>query len=95
MTKELQFNFQKEQKIFLFSTTARSALGPTQPPLQGVLGSLFLWVKCPGHKAYHLPLSVAEVEICGAIPPLPHTSWCGAQLSIGTTLHLALGGIPV
>ena len=35
--------------------------GPTQPPIQWVLGSL-LEVKRPGHEVYHSPLSSAEVK---------------------------------
>jgi hypothetical protein len=36
--------------IFLFTTASRTALGPTQPPIQGVQGALSLEVKRPGVK---------------------------------------------
>jgi hypothetical protein len=56
-------------KIFLFSTTSRPALGPTQPPIQWVPG-----VKLQGREADHSPPSSAEVKNGGAIPSLPHMS---------------------
>jgi hypothetical protein len=39
-----------ELGIFL-TTASRSALGPTQPPIQWVLGALSLGVKRPGREA--------------------------------------------
>jgi hypothetical protein len=33
------------EEFLLFTTISRLALGPTQPPIQGVLGALSLWVK--------------------------------------------------
>jgi hypothetical protein len=42
--KELGFDSQQGQDIFLFSITSGLALGPTQPPMQWVLGGL-LWGK--------------------------------------------------
>jgi hypothetical protein len=63
-------------KIFLFSTTCRPALGPTQPPIQWAPGTLYPRIKRPGRKADHSPPSSAEVKNGGAIPPLPHmSSW--------------------
>jgi len=41
--------------IFLFTTTSRIVLGPTQPPIQWVQGDLSLGVKQPGREADHLP----------------------------------------
>jgi hypothetical protein len=63
-------------KIFLFSTTPRLVPGPTQPPIQWVLGTLSLGVKWPGCETYHSPPSSAEVKNDGAIPPLPHMPSC-------------------
>jgi hypothetical protein len=64
---------------FLYSIAPRQALGPTQPPIQWVLGALSLRVKRPGHEADHSPPSSAEVKNVGAIPPLPHiSSWHSA-----------------
>jgi hypothetical protein len=59
-------------KIFIFSTASKSALGPTQPPLQWVPGAIFPGVKRPGLQADNLPSSRAEVKNVGAIHPLPH-----------------------
>jgi hypothetical protein len=51
-------------EIFLFTTATRSALGPTQPPIQWVLGALSLGVKRPGREADHSHLSDVEVKEC-------------------------------
>jgi hypothetical protein len=59
-----------------------SGLGPTQPPIQYVLGALSLRVKQPGLEANHSPLCKSEVKECLEIylhsPNSP--SWRGAQL---------------
>jgi hypothetical protein len=47
---------------FLFTTAPKMALGPTQPLIQWVLGSLSLGVKRPGREADHSPPSSAEVK---------------------------------
>jgi hypothetical protein len=39
--------------IFLFTTASRTALGPTQSPIQLVPGALSLRVKLPGREADH------------------------------------------
>jgi hypothetical protein len=41
---------------------SRTALGPTQPPVQWVLGALSLGVKRPGREADHSPPSSVEVK---------------------------------
>jgi hypothetical protein len=48
--------------IFLFTTASRTALRPTQPPIQWVPGALSLRVQKPGHEADHSPPSSAEVN---------------------------------
>jgi hypothetical protein len=48
--------------IFLFTTASRTALGPTQPPIQWVPGALSLGIKRPGCEADHSPPSNAEVK---------------------------------
>jgi hypothetical protein len=48
--------------IFLFTTASRTALGPTQSPIQWVLGALSLGVKRLGSEADHSPPSSAEVK---------------------------------
>jgi hypothetical protein len=79
--------------IFLF-TASRTALGPTQPPVQWVLGALSLGVKRPGCEADRSPPSSAEVEKCVELylhsPNTP--SWRGAYLSTGRTLPLHIRG---
>jgi hypothetical protein len=50
--------------IFLFTTTFRLALGPTQPPIQWVPRALSLGVKRQGREAGHSPSSSAEVKEC-------------------------------
>jgi hypothetical protein len=51
-----------EGKNFLFSTSCRPALGPTQPPIQWVTGTLSPEVKRPGREANHSPPTSAEVK---------------------------------
>jgi hypothetical protein len=48
--------------IFLFITASRTALGPTQPPIQWIPGFLSLGVKRPGREANHTPPSSAEIK---------------------------------
>jgi hypothetical protein len=66
--------------IFLFATASRPALGPTQPPIQSVPGTLSLGVKRPGHEADLSPPSSAEVKECAELYlHSPNTSsWRGA-----------------
>jgi hypothetical protein len=75
----LGFDSRRGLGIFLFSTASRTALGPTQPPIQWVPWVLFLGVKRPGREADHSPPSSAEVKMCGCMPPLPQyafMAWC-------------------
>jgi hypothetical protein len=66
--------------IFLWTTASRTALGPTQPPIQWVPGALSLGVKRPVCEADHSPPSSAEVkewvELYIHSPNTP--SWRGA-----------------
>jgi hypothetical protein len=48
--------------IFLFTSASRTALGPTQPPIQWVPGALFLGVKRQGREADHSPPSSVDVK---------------------------------
>jgi hypothetical protein len=60
-------------KIFIFSTSSKLVLGPTQPPIQWL--PISLRVKRPGPGADHSPPTSAEVKNGGTIP-LPHMpSW--------------------
>jgi hypothetical protein len=47
---------------FLFTTTSRTAQGPTQPPIQWVPEALSLGLKRPGCEADHSPPSTVEVK---------------------------------
>jgi hypothetical protein len=58
----MSFVSRRGQGIFLFTAVSRTALGPTQPPIQWVPGSLSLGVKRPGREADHSPPSSAEVK---------------------------------
>jgi hypothetical protein len=68
--------------IFLFTTASKPALGPAQPPVRWVTGTLSLGVKRPGRDADHSPLSSAEVkELVELYFHSPNTpSWHDAQL---------------
>jgi hypothetical protein len=58
----LGFDSRRGLVIFLFSTSSRTVLGPTQSPIQWVPGALSLGVKWPGREADHSPPSSAEVK---------------------------------
>jgi hypothetical protein len=61
---DLGFDSRRGLGIFLFTTASRTALGPTQPPLQWLPGALCLGVKRPGRETDHSPPSSAEVKEC-------------------------------
>jgi hypothetical protein len=66
MAKEFGFDSWQRQKIFLVSTSSRSYLGPTQPPIQWALGSLSPDVKSMGVKLtsyLHLVPKLRMVEL--------------------------------
>jgi len=46
---------------FLFSTASRPALGPTQPPIQWVTGTISLGIRQPGNEADHSPPPNANI----------------------------------
>jgi hypothetical protein len=48
--------------IFLFTTASRTALEPTQPPIQWIPRALSLGVERPGREADHSPPSSADVK---------------------------------
>jgi hypothetical protein len=60
----LVFDSRRGLGIFLFTTASRTALGPTQPPIQWVPGALSLGIKRPGREADHSPPYIAEVKEC-------------------------------
>jgi hypothetical protein len=57
-----RFRFPAGAGNFLLNTASRTALGPTQPPIQCVPGALSLGVKRPSRVADHSPPSSAEVK---------------------------------
>jgi hypothetical protein len=60
----LGFDFRQGLGIFIFTTASKTALGPTQPPMQWVPGALSLGIKRPGREADHSTPSSAEVKEC-------------------------------
>jgi hypothetical protein len=60
----LGFDSRRGLGIFLFTTWSRTALGPTQPPIQWVPGVLSLGTKRLGRETDHSPPSSAEVKEC-------------------------------
>jgi hypothetical protein len=77
----LGFDSRRGLGIFLFTTASRMALGPTQPPVQWVPGTLSLGVKQPGREAYHSPPSSAEVKHAWSYTSTPPIRFHGVVLS--------------
>jgi hypothetical protein len=61
-------------KILLLSTASKTALEPTQSPIQWEMGADSLTVKWPGREADHSPPSTSEVKNNAAIPAVHHVS---------------------
>jgi hypothetical protein len=62
-----------------FSTSSRSALGATEPPIQWVLGALSPGVKRPRREADHSPPASFEVKkiwIYTSTPPYAFMVYC-------------------
>jgi len=49
-------------RTYLFTTASRTALGPTQPPIQWAKGALPVGIKWPRREADHSPPSSTEVK---------------------------------
>jgi hypothetical protein len=67
--------------IFLFTTASRTALGPTQPPIQWVRGAHSLGVKRLRRDAYHSPPSSTEAKNAWSYASTPPIRLHGAVLS--------------
>jgi hypothetical protein len=66
----------------LFTTASRTALGPTQPPIQWVPGALSLGVKQPVCEPDHSPPSSAEVKnewSYTSTPQYTFIAWCSVK----------------
>jgi hypothetical protein len=64
---------------YVFVTSPRTALGPTQPPIQCLPGALSLCVKRPEREADYSPPSSAEVENAWSYTSTPQyvfMAWC-------------------
>jgi hypothetical protein len=89
----LGFDSQREVGIFLFTTASRTALGPTQPPIQWVSGALSLGVKRPGREADHSPPSSTEVKNAWnyiSTPQYAFMAWCSVKKEAQGHLYLYL-----
>jgi hypothetical protein len=65
--------------IFFFATPSTPPLGPTQPPVPWVPGTLSLGVERPGREADHSPPSSAEVKNAwnyNSTPQYTFMAWC-------------------
>jgi hypothetical protein len=75
------FNSRRGMGISLFTTVSKTALGPTQPPIQRVPWVLSLEVKRPGHEADHSPPFSAEVKNACSYTSTPPIRLRGVVLS--------------
>jgi hypothetical protein len=75
----LGFDSRRVLGIFLFTTASRTALRPTQPPIQWVPGAPSPGVKRPGREADRSPPSSAEVKNAWSYTSTPQyvlMAWC-------------------
>jgi hypothetical protein len=64
-------------------------LGPTQPPMQWILGVLSRGVKWLGLETDHFYLVLRL--ICGSVPPCPPSnSWCLIKIVLPYLIHMSL-----
>jgi hypothetical protein len=77
--KYLEMRATNQNRIFLFTTASRPALGSTQPPIQWLSGVLYPEVKRSGRETDYSPPSVLRLRMREVIPPLPQyvfMAWC-------------------
>jgi hypothetical protein len=99
----LGFDSRRGLGIFLFTTVSRTALGPTQPPIQWVPGALFMGVKRPRREAHHSCPPSAEVKNAWSYTSTPQyvfVAWCLVKrrdnfLPLPAALHLCPWSVPV
>jgi hypothetical protein len=89
------FESRQDLGIFLSATASRTALGPTQPPIQWLPGALSLGVKRPGRETDHSPPSSAEIKNAWSYTSTlqyAFMTWClvKAQGQRYITLHIML-----
>jgi hypothetical protein len=77
----LGFDSRRGLETFLFTTVSRTALGPTQPPIQWVPGAISLEVKRPGREADRSPPSSAKVKNAWSYTSTPPIRLHGVVLS--------------
>jgi hypothetical protein len=78
----LGFDSRRGLGIFLFTTASRTAVGPTQLPIQWVPGALSLGVKRPGREADHSPHLVPRSKnewSCTSILQYTFMAWCSIK----------------
>jgi hypothetical protein len=77
----LGFDSRRGLRIFLFTIASRTALGPTQPPIQWVPGALSPRLKRPVCEADHSSPPSAEVKNTWNYNSIPPIRFHGAILS--------------
>jgi hypothetical protein len=89
----LGFDSRRRLGIFLFITASRTALGPTQPPIQWVQGALSLEVKRPRCETVtHLHLMPRSKNgwSCASTPQYAFMAWCSVKAQLHLYFYLYL-----
>jgi hypothetical protein len=88
----LGFDSRRGLGIFFFTTASRTALEPTQPPIQWEPGA-FPGIKRPGREADHSPPSNAEVKNAWSYTSTPQyvfMTWCLVKHRDNFTFYIYL-----
>jgi hypothetical protein len=94
----LGFDSRRGLGIFLFTTVSRTALVPTQPPIQWVPVALSLGVKRPGRADDNSPPSSAEVKNAWSYTSTPlyvFMAWCLVKHRDNFTFAVSFKIIPL